>query len=68
MQHLISLLFHPPKIQIKRIGSTLFHKLMLEKTEGAINNGQSRDTGNTGYTRQRMKTNKTKTSLRKLKR
>jgi hypothetical protein len=55
MQHLISLLFHPPKIQIKRIGSTLFHKLMLEKTEGAINNGQSRDTG---YTRQRMKTNK----------
>ena len=37
MQHLISLLFHPPKIQIKRIGSTLFHKLMLEKTEGAIN-------------------------------
>jgi hypothetical protein len=57
MQHLISLLFHPPKIQIKRIGSTLFHKLMLEKTEGAINNGQSRDTG---YTRQRMKTNKQK--------
>jgi len=29
---------------------------MLEKTEGAIKNGQSRDTGNTGYTKHRMKT------------
>jgi hypothetical protein len=26
---------------------------MLEKTEGAINNGQSRDTGNIRYTRHR---------------
>ena len=25
---------------------------MLEKTEGVIKNGQSRETGNTGYTRQ----------------
>jgi hypothetical protein len=32
---------------------------MLEKTEGAIENGQSRDTGNIGYTRHRTKTNKT---------
>ena len=30
---------------------------MLETTEGAIKNGQSRDTGNIGYTRRR----KTKT-------
>ena len=28
----------------------------LEKTEGAIKNGQSRDTGNIEYTRQRTKT------------
>jgi len=27
---------------------------MLEKTEGAIKNGQSRDTGNIGYTRRRQ--------------
>jgi len=26
---------------------------MLENTEGAIKNGQSRETGNIGYTRQR---------------
>ena len=30
-----------------------------EKTKGAIMNGQSRDTGNTGCTRHRTKTNKT---------
>jgi len=34
--------------------------LTLEKTEWAIKNGQSRDTGNIGYTRHRTKTNKTK--------
>ena len=34
---------------------------MLEKTEGAINNGQSRDTGNVMYTRHRTETGKTKT-------
>ena len=27
----------------------------LEKTEGAINNGQSRETGNIGYTRHKAK-------------
>ena len=27
----------------------------LEKTEGTIKNGQSRDTGNIGYTRHRIK-------------
>ena len=32
---------------------------MLENSEGAIKNGQSRETGNIGYTRHR--TNKTKT-------
>ena len=30
------------------------------KTEGSIKNGQSRDTGNIGYTRHRTKTNKTR--------
>jgi hypothetical protein len=34
---------------------------MLEKTEVAIKNGQSRDTEDMGYTRHRTKTNKTKT-------
>jgi len=34
---------------------------MLEKTEGEIKNGQSRDIGNIGNTRHRTKTNKTKT-------
>jgi hypothetical protein len=29
------------------------HVYMLENTEGAIKNGQSRETGNIGYTRQR---------------
>jgi len=32
----------------------------MEKTEGAKNNGQSRETGNIGYTRHKTKTNKTK--------
>ena len=27
---------------------------MLEKTEGSIKNGQSRETGNIGYTKQRQ--------------
>ena len=31
---------------------------MLEKTEGAIKNGQSRQTGNIGNTRHKTKTNK----------
>ena len=38
---------------------------MLEKTEGAIKNGQSRDTGNTGWTRHRTKTNQTKNTTQK---
>ena len=33
-----------------------------EKTEGAIKNGQSREIGKIGYTRHKMKTNKTKTN------
>ena len=33
---------------------------MLEKAEGAIKNGQCRDTGNIEHTRQKMKTNKSK--------
>ena len=33
---------------------------MLEKTEGAIKNGQSRDTGSNGHTRHITKVNKKK--------
>jgi hypothetical protein len=33
---------------------------MLEKTKGEIKNGQSKDTGNIGDIRHRMKINKTK--------
>ena len=32
----------------------------IRETKGAIKNGQSRETGNNGYTRQNKKTNKTK--------
>ena len=39
---------------------------MLEKTERAIKNGQSRDTGNIGYLRHRMKINKTKHNIENL--
>jgi hypothetical protein len=35
----------------------------LEKTEGAIKNGQSKETGNIVYTRQRTKKNKKYTQL-----
>jgi len=34
-------------------------EITFEKTEGEINNGQSRDTGNIGHIRHRTKTNKT---------
>jgi hypothetical protein len=37
----------------------------VEETEGAIKNGQSRDTGNIGYTKHRTKTNKTKNTPQK---
>ena len=35
-------------------------KLSLEKREGVIKNGQSRNTGNIEHTRHQLKTNKTK--------
>ena len=38
-----------------------------EKIEAAIKNGQSRDTGNIGYTRHRTKANKTKNTTQKTK-
>jgi len=40
---------------------------MLDKTEEAIKNWQSRDTGNTGYTIHRTKINKTKRTTHKTK-
>jgi hypothetical protein len=40
---------------------------MLENTEVAIKNGQSRETGNIGYTRYRTKKNKTKNTTQKTK-
>ncbi len=46
----------------------LYLCIFLEKTEGAIKNEQSRNTGNIGHTRNRTKTNKAKTQHRKLKR
>ena len=42
-------------------------KYMLEKTEGTIKNGLSRDTCNIGYTRQRSKTNNIKHTTQKTK-
>jgi hypothetical protein len=40
---------------------------MVEKTEGAIKNRQSRETGNIEYTRHRTKTNKTNNTTQKTK-
>ena len=40
---------------------------MLEKTDGAIKNGQSRETGNIGYTRYKTKTHKAKNTTQKTK-
>jgi hypothetical protein len=37
-----------------------------KQNRGAMKNGQSRETANIGYTRYRMKTNKTKTQHRNL--
>ena len=41
--------------------------LLLEETEGAIKNGQSRETGNIRYTKHRTKTNKAKHTIQKTK-
>ena len=46
---------------------TLKCKEMLGKTEGAIKNAKSRDTGNIGYTRHRTKTNKANNTTQKRK-
>ena len=40
---------------------------MLDNTEEAIMNGQSKDTGNFGYTRHRTKTNNTTNTIQKTK-
>ena len=40
---------------------------MLEKPNRIIKNGQSRENGNIGYTRQTAKTNKTKNTTQKTK-
>ena len=41
-------------------------EINVERTKGAIKNGQSSDNGNIGLTRHRMKSNKTKTQKGKL--
>ena len=38
---------------------------MLKKTEGAMKDGQSRETGYIGYTRNKRKTNKAKNTTQK---
>jgi hypothetical protein len=43
----------------------MFENDRLEKTEGTIKNGQSKNTGNIGYTRHRTKTNKAKYTTQK---
>jgi Tfp pilus assembly protein PilN len=42
-------------------------QIKLKKTEGAMKNGQSRETGNIGYTRYWTKTHQTKNTTQKLK-
>ena len=41
------------------------YKQTLEKPEGGIHNGQSREIGNIGYTRHTTKTNQTKNTTQK---
>jgi len=43
-------------------GLDYYIEITLEKTEVAIKNGLSSDTGNIGYPRHRTKTNKTKST------
>jgi len=43
------------------LGTQDTRQINVRETEEVIKNGQSRDTGNIGYTRHRTKTNKTKT-------
>jgi len=45
----------------------MINKLTVEKTKGAIKNGQSRATYNIGYSRHRRKTNRTKNTTQKSK-
>ena len=40
-----------------------YAKQTLEKTEGAIKNGQSRETGNIGYTRRKQTKQKTQHNM-----
>ena len=47
-------------MQVSQMG-----KSIVEKTEGAVNNGQLRETGNTGYTIHRVKTNTLKNTKTK---
>jgi hypothetical protein len=51
----------------RNMAYTWIYKYTLEKTKGAIEKGQSRETGNIGYTRHRTKTNKTKNITQKTK-
>jgi hypothetical protein len=44
----------------KGLCNKIFKTETLEKTEGAIKNEQSRETGNIGYTRHKRKANKKK--------
>ena len=44
--------------KLATLGTQDKDKQMLENTEGAIKNGQYRETSNTGYTEHKMKTNK----------
>jgi hypothetical protein len=46
-----------PETQVTPSTQDTGRKKTLENTEGAIKNGQSRDTGNAGYTRHRTKIN-----------
>jgi len=46
---------------MKTLSCGVVYKYTLEKTDGAIGNGQSRETGNIKYMRHKTKTNKTGT-------
>ena len=46
----------------------MLYSLTLRNKQSAVRNGQSRDTGNIGYTRHRTKTNKTRNITQKTER
>jgi hypothetical protein len=55
--------FREWKKRHKNIWPILSYQINIRENEGAINNRQSRETGNIGYTRHKTKTNETSAKI-----